>query len=294
MPIGVSLNWKQLSTKILRKPNADGSSYSHDKQPSTKKAIPVVVTDDMEVKLNQMNRCDIMQRDIQIANDVMKDIELKRALPSDSEDDDQLGGTASKPSSKPHKKQRILSTEERERTGKYVAIDCEMVGVGDDGVRSALARVSIVNYNGHVLYDTFVIPQEKVTDYRTKVSGIRPDLISKHGRPFAEVQKAVADIIENRILVGHALKNDLDALFLTHPQWLVRDTSRYGPLKNAKTGRPNALRNLAREHAGMQIQSGEHSSVEDARATMLVYRKFKSSWESEVKCREMKRKRSHK
>ena len=47
-----------------------------------------------------------------------------------------------------------------------VALDCEMVGVGPDGTRSALARVAVVNAEGNVLLDVFVKPKEKVTDYR--------------------------------------------------------------------------------------------------------------------------------
>lgn len=52
-------------------------------------------------------------------------------------------------------------------------MDCEMVGVGDDGKESILARVSIVNQYGCCIYDKFVRPTERVTDYRTKVSGVR-------------------------------------------------------------------------------------------------------------------------
>ena len=36
-----------------------------------------------------------------------------------------------------------------------------------------LARCSLVNRFGHVLYDKYVAPQEWVTDFRTKYSGIR-------------------------------------------------------------------------------------------------------------------------
>ena len=57
-------------------------------------------------------------------------------------------------------------------------MDCEMVGIGWKGEDSMLARVSIVNQFGHCLYDKFVRPREKVVDYRTKVSGVRPsDLV---------------------------------------------------------------------------------------------------------------------
>lgn len=57
----------------------------------------------------------------------------------------------------------------------YVAIDCEMVGVGPEGSESTLARVSIVNYHGVIMLDRFVRPREKVTDYRTWVSGVREE-----------------------------------------------------------------------------------------------------------------------
>lgn len=50
-----------------------------------------------------------------------------------------------------------------------------MVGVGPEGVESTLARVSIVNYHGAVMLDRFVRPREKVTDYRTWVSGVREE-----------------------------------------------------------------------------------------------------------------------
>ena len=64
---------------------------------------------------------------------------------------------------------------------KAVAMDCEMVGVGPDGEDSIVARVSLVNQFGKCIYDKFVKPTEKVTDYRTAVSGIRPDDI-KNGK----------------------------------------------------------------------------------------------------------------
>ena len=59
--------------------------------------------------------------------------------------------------------------------GRYIAIDCEMVGVGGRlRERSALARISIVNFHGHCLLDSFVQPKEFVTDWRTWVSGVSP------------------------------------------------------------------------------------------------------------------------
>ena len=164
--------------------------------------------------------------------------------------------------------------------GKYISIDCEMVGVGPASVDSALARISIVDYHGHQLYDSFVLPKEPVTDYRTFVSGITPQLL-KSARTFAAVQTDVAKLLDGRILVGHAIRHDLDALLLGHPKRDIRDTSRYPVFRQLAGGRTPSLKTLAREVLGVDIQSGEHSSVEDARATMLMFRKEKEGFERE-------------
>ena len=120
--------------------------------------------------------------------------------------------------------------------GKYIAIDCEMVGVGPDPDNdSALARVSIVNYHGHQLYDSFVLPKEPVTDYRTFVSGITPQLLES-ARTLDVVQADVATLLDGRILIGHSVRNDLDALLLGHPKRDIRDTSRYPGFRQYTAG----------------------------------------------------------
>ena len=171
------------------------------------------------------------------------------------------------------------------KPGKFLAIDCEMVGTGplDDNV---LARVSIVNFHGEQIYDSFVqpVPGVEVTDYRTFVSGIRPHHLKPDvARTFSEVQKDVAALLEGKILIGHALKNDLDVLLLSHPKRDIRDTSRHSTFRKMSMGRAPALRKLAKEFLDVEIQGGEHSSVEDARATMMLFKLEKEAFEKEVK-----------
>lgn len=43
--------------------------------------------------------------------------------------------------------------------------------------------------------------------------------------------------------------------------------------------RPQALRQLAKKELGLEIQSGEHSSVDDARAALYLYHKARREWE---------------
>lgn len=189
-----------------------------------------------------------------------------------------------------HKKQRMdsvrtLSKKDRLNSGlvegveigRYVAMDCEMVGVGPGGAESALARVSVVNYNGEQVYDSFVLPKETVTDWRTPVSGIRPSHM-REARTLEEAQSSVAAIMKDRIVVGHALRHDFQALLLDHPRKDVRDTARHAPYKKIAGGSPK-LSLLASELLGLEIQTGEHSSVEDARAAMLLFRRDKDRFE---------------
>ncbi|EXJ84831.1 hypothetical protein A1O3_05504 [Capronia epimyces CBS 606.96] len=165
--------------------------------------------------------------------------------------------------------------------GKYVAIDCEMVGVGPNPDReSALARVSIVNYNGDQVYDSYVIPRETVTDWRTHVSGIAPKHM-KYARTLDEVQADVERILTDRIIVGHAIRHDLEALMLTHPKRDIRDTARHPPYRKLAGGGSPRLKILASELLGFEIQEGEHSSIEDARACMLLFRRDKAAFERE-------------
>jgi len=165
--------------------------------------------------------------------------------------------------------------------GKYIAVDCEMVGVGPNPEKeSALARVSIVNYHGHQIYDSFVLPKEPVTDYRTFVSGITPQLL-RSARTLEIVQADVAQLLDGRILIGHAIRKDLDMLLLGHPKRDIRDTSRYPAFRQYAAGRTPGLKKLAKEILGVDIQGGEHSSVEDARATMLLYRKEREGFEAD-------------
>ncbi|KZS87804.1 ribonuclease H-like protein [Sistotremastrum niveocremeum HHB9708] len=172
-----------------------------------------------------------------------------------------------------------LLSETQKLPGKYLAMDCEMVGVGPNGTESSLARVSLVNFNGAIQLDEFVRQRELVTDWRTAVSGIR-DVDMIKAKPFGEVQKLVADLLKNRILVGHAVHNDLHALLLKHPRPMTRDTQKLAAKeKLLGNSRFPGLRRLIEKEFQIQIQSGEHSSVTDARATIALFRLYRKQWE---------------
>ena len=168
--------------------------------------------------------------------------------------------------------------------GKYVAMDCEMVGVGGQEDRDVLARVSIVNFHGTQVYDSFVRPKEFVTNWRTHVSGVSSKNMAT-ARSFDEVRNEVAELLKDRILVGHGIKHDLDVMMLGHPKKDIRDTSRFSGFRKYSAGKTPSLKKLAKEVLGVEIQTGQHSSIEDARATMLLFRRHKQAFDTEIASR---------
>lgn len=157
-----------------------------------------------------------------------------------------------------------------------VAMDCEMVG-GPNG-ESLAARVSIVHENGRdILLDKYIKPSKTVTDYRTEISGITRNHLN-FAESLLQVNSQVAKIIQGRILVGHSLDVDLKALQLNHPEHMRRDLALYAPFREMNNGHPASLKFLARQLLGRSIQDGQHSSVDDARASMEIYRKVSHQW----------------
>lgn len=94
------------------------------------------------------------------------------------------------------------------------------------------------------------------------------------------MKKEVAEMLKGRILVGHALHNDLKVLFLDHPKKKIRDTQKFKPFRSrVKSGRPS-LKRLSEKILGIKVQQAEHCSVQDAQAAMRLYIMVKREWES--------------
>ncbi|KAL3064884.1 hypothetical protein OYC64_001002 [Pagothenia borchgrevinki] len=187
------------------------------------------------------------------------------------------GNTKASPScSSSQKPTTTQSSSSAAMPTKFLAIDCEMVGTGPKGSISQLARCSLVSYDGDVVYDKFINPPVPVTDYRTRWSGIRHrDLVN--ATPYIEARKEILRLLMGKVVIGHAIHNDFKVLGYAHPGVLTRDTSRI-PLLNQRAGfAPNevaSLKRLTKAIFNRDIQTGRkgHSSVEDARATMQLYR----------------------
>ena len=179
---------------------------------------------------------------------------------------------------------QLCMTEEESR---FVALDCEMVGIGEGGTQSALARVSLVDYYGHVILDTFVTIEEEITDYRTSVSGITPELLSaSYSISIESCRVLVSSLIEDKIIIGHALKNDLRAIGISHPWHAVRDTIKYDPFLKECNGvmLPRRLKDLALDKLGkhIQIEGFAHCPIVDAQTALELYKLVSNKWEKVI------------
>ncbi|XP_073506958.1 apoptosis-enhancing nuclease [Phyllobates terribilis] len=184
--------------------------------------------------------------------------------------DSGLSMAGSAPSSRASSPSSWLSLE------KCVALDCEMVGTGPGGKISELARCSVVSCLGEVLYDKYVKPEQPVTDYRTRWSGVTKRHLQK-AITFRMAHKEILKLLKGKRVIGHALHHDFSVLKYFHPIKQTRDTSKI-TLLNQMAGlprRPSAsLKKLALLILQKKIQVGNkgHSSVEDAQTCMELYK----------------------
>ncbi|ORY58859.1 uncharacterized protein BCR38DRAFT_446794 [Pseudomassariella vexata] len=170
---------------------------------------------------------------------------------------------------------------------KVVALDCEMVGIlhreGDDTTEiSELAQLCAVDVlTGETLINKFVCPYVRVSNWRTRYSGITPAAMSwanKNGESLRGWRAAREELLKyidsETILIGHSMTNDLKILRLVHGK--VIDTS----LQTAevvhgdgdKLRRIWSLKELAKVLLGMNIQVGKkgHDCLEDTLATREI------------------------
>ncbi|XP_030283029.1 apoptosis-enhancing nuclease [Sparus aurata] len=172
------------------------------------------------------------------------------------------------------------------RSTMVVALDCEMVGTGPGGRCSELARCSILDYHGNILYDKYVQPCQPVTDYRTRWSGIRRHHL-QNATPFTQAREEILSILEGKVVIGHSIYNDFEALDMLHPGHMVRDTSTtrlLSRLAGFPRERCPSLKILASKLLNRTIQTGRrgHCSVEDAQAALDLYKLVEGEWEQEL------------
>lgn len=155
-----------------------------------------------------------------------------------------------------------------------MAIDCERI-LTKKGER--LARVTIVNFFGNIVFDTLIKPWSKVYDYREKITGIKP-MDMKHAPSYPKTMPLIKKILNDKVIVGHSLEEDFKIMDLDEEGFVceIRDIAEFSRFKRKfpKLGEKRKLKELAKEFLNADVQEGHHSSVIDARIALALYRHF--------------------
>ncbi|KAK2086904.1 hypothetical protein P7K49_032811 [Saguinus oedipus] len=108
----------------------------------------------------------------------------------------------------------FVKTFEKELSGDahpgIYALDCEM-SYTTYGLE--LTRVTVVDTDVHVVYDTFVKPDNAIVDYNTRFSGVTEADLADTSVTLRDVQAVLLSMFSaDTILIGHSLESDLLAL----------------------------------------------------------------------------------
>ncbi|KAF3204221.1 hypothetical protein TWF106_010399 [Orbilia oligospora] len=165
---------------------------------------------------------------------------------------------------------------------KVYSLDCEMVKTSvrpstesstesstECSTESSLARVSLISWDGDVVFDSLVKPSEPVVDYLTPFSGITEAMLRDVTTTRADIQNKLKELIDgNTILIGQSLNSDLNALRMRHPR--IVDTSVIYDHPRGKPMKPS-LKWLTNKFLKKEIQirgAQGHDSVEDSKACL--------------------------
>jgi len=149
-----------------------------------------------------------------------------------------------------------------------------------------LARVSIVNYYGNIVFDTLVKPCEshdqkfEVLDYREWITGIKPiDLESAPS--FGNIEPILSKIVRGKTIVGHSLDDDLAILKLDvdRDELELRDISKM-ELFMGKIDRDSGSPIRVKEHEDPEAVKNKSGEKKDGKRKMtanylVVKRKLK-------------------
>ena len=147
---------------------------------------------------------------------------------------------------------------------RLYALDCEMCLTTKT---HELTRISIIDWEGKLVYDQLVVPENEIVDYLTQYSGITATMLHDVTTRLEDVQQHLLKTLffEETILMGHSLENDLKALKILHTN--ICDTTILYPHPQ---GLPlkNSLRFLSTKYLKRSVQGmGGHEQKQEGRVT---------------------------
>ncbi|KAI5194828.1 hypothetical protein E4T39_08496 [Aureobasidium subglaciale] len=156
---------------------------------------------------------------------------------------------------------------------RAIALDCEMAGGWNgDGFVDQLIQLTAIDYlSGEVLISALVKPVLDITQWRTNIHGVSRGMMAQATREGTALQDVIhargllfTHMNQDTILVGHALKHDLNVLKIAHSRCVDSEM-----LAKAAIDRPGqggtALKKVCETLMGLGVQRlATHSCLEDS------------------------------
>lgn len=101
--------------------------------------------------------------------------------------------------------------------------------------------MSIVNYNRHILFDEYIKPELKVSNYLHHVTNLDSFKIGR-AMGLSYYQDKIKKLLKNKKIIGHTLDVDIKALGLENIDANLRDISEFSLFKRGKY--KESLKNL--------------------------------------------------
>ncbi|KJP86859.1 hypothetical protein AK88_03469 [Plasmodium fragile] len=157
------------------------------------------------------------------------------------------------------------------------SIDCEMCETVNK--KRELTKITVVDAYMNIVYDSYVVPDNQITDYLTPYSGISESTLHNVHTKLEDVQEHLKKIFNKEsILIGHSLENDLHALKIYHDY--VIDTSVVYSHSAYCFMKPS-LFNLCQRHLGITMKREKgHNSIDDAKISMFLALKKMSEFDT--------------
>ncbi|CXJ01863.1 exoribonuclease, putative [Plasmodium berghei] len=270
-----SIRLEKTNRQLSSKPKVD---YQNNKRKSDE--IKENVDGNSKIIRNTLlNDCKIDENTEMISNGNNEDManqNNKADLICDKESEETIYDNIIDVENHEHKIETILKTESNQEsnTNKFefdlnniFSVDCEMCETS--GGYRELTKVTIVDAYMNIIYDSYVLPDNKITNYLTLYSGINENTLKNVHTKLTDVQKELKNILNNKsILVGHSLENDLHALKIKHDY--IIDTSVIYSNNNYNFLKPS-LFNLSKKHLNITMErENGHNSIDDARISMFL------------------------
>ncbi|CAD2101920.1 exoribonuclease, putative [Plasmodium vinckei brucechwatti] len=209
-------------------------------------------------------------------NEDVKNQNNETDIVCDKENDETMHDNIIDAQNQENKIEPILKTKSNEKFNinnfeldldNIFSIDCEMCETS--GAHRELTKVTIIDAYMNIVYDSYVMPDNKITNYLTLYSGINENTLKGVHTKLSDVQKELKNIFNNKsILVGHSLENDLHALKIKHDY--IIDTSVIYSNHNYSFLKPS-LFNLSKKHLNITMErENGHNSIDDARISMFL------------------------